>query len=153
MPSGAQIIFPKRERGLGNVAHTISIDFFSDSGQNNAILTRIVVRYSSHYSLGICRCDCMEFHGRTMCFLATIANYYNTIAGSTVGYSGDSLASCLCCVGSVNDSMLLDCGENTCGQLYRHFGSANMVNVLQKLRAVFVSHLHADHHLVSRNSQ
>jgi len=45
--------------------------------------------------------------------------------------------------------MLLDCGENTMGQLYRHFGSANIVGVLQKLRAVFVSHLHADHHLVS----
>jgi len=54
----------------------------------------------------------------------------------------------LCCVGSDNDSMLLDCGENTLGQLYRHFGGANIVAVLEKLRAVFVSHLHADHHLV-----
>ena len=55
----------------------------------------------------------------------------------------------LCSAGSDNDSMLLDCGENTLGQLYRHFGSANIVDVLQKLRAIFVSHLHADHHLVS----
>jgi len=29
------IIFPKTVRGLGHVAHTISIDFFSDSCQNN----------------------------------------------------------------------------------------------------------------------
>ena len=57
----------------------------------------------------------------------------------------------LCCVASDNDSMLLDCGENTLGQLYRHFGSANITTVLEKLRAVFVSHLHADHHLVRFN--
>jgi len=79
MPSAAQIIFPKSGRGLGHVAHTISIDFFSDSGQNNAMLTRILVQYGSHYSLGTCRidyrCDCMEFHGRTMCYWATNANY------------------------------------------------------------------------------
>jgi len=42
--AGAQIIFPKSGRGLGHVAHTISIDFFSDSGQNNTMLKRIVVR-------------------------------------------------------------------------------------------------------------
>jgi len=44
--------------------------------------------------------------------------------------------------------MLLDCGENTLGQLHRHFGSAAIVGILRKLRAIFVSHLHADHHLV-----
>ena len=54
----------------------------------------------------------------------------------------------LCYVGSDSDSMLLDCGENTLGQLYRHFGSTNIVGILEKLRAVFISHLHADHHLV-----
>jgi len=26
-------------------------------------------------SLGTCGCDCMEFHGRAICYLATIANY------------------------------------------------------------------------------
>jgi len=54
---------------------------------------------------------------------------------------------------SDSDSMLLDCGENTLGQLYRHFGSENIVSVLQKLRAIFISHLHADHHLVSSGFQ
>lgn len=44
-------------------------------------------------------------------------------------------------------SMLLDCGENTLGQLYRHYGTANMTDVLRRLQAVYVSHLHADHHL------
>jgi len=34
-----------------------------------------VVRYGSHYSLGTCRCDCMEFRGCKMCCLPTIASY------------------------------------------------------------------------------
>jgi len=45
-------------------------------------------------SLGTCRCDCMEFHGRAICYLATIANYLSLLCGSTVGYPSDSLASC-----------------------------------------------------------
>ena len=44
--------------------------------------------------------------------------------------------------------MILDCGEGTSGQLYRHYGD-HMNNVLKNLKAVFVSHLHADHHMVS----
>ena len=52
------------------------------------------------------------------------------------------------CIASDDESMLLDCGENTLGQLYRFYGNANIVGVLEKLRAIFVSHLHADHHLV-----
>jgi len=43
-------------------------------------------------SLGTCRYDCMEFHGRAICYLATITN--RVWCGSTVGYPSDSLASC-----------------------------------------------------------
>jgi len=56
-------------RDLYRIWHTIK----HICGQNNAMLTRIVVLYMQ--SLGTCRCDCMEFHGRTICYLATIANY------------------------------------------------------------------------------
>ncbi|KAL4795704.1 hypothetical protein BDV19DRAFT_362484 [Aspergillus venezuelensis] len=42
---------------------------------------------------------------------------------------------------------LLDCGEGTLGQLKRLFNSQQLSNVLQNLRMVWVSHLHADHHL------
>ena len=45
--------------------------------------------------------------------------------------------------------MLLDCGEGTLGQLWRYYGDGTP-QVLAKLSAVFVSHLHADHHMVSR---
>ncbi|XP_045149398.1 zinc phosphodiesterase ELAC protein 2 isoform X1 [Echinops telfairi] len=46
---------------------------------------------------------------------------------------------------SPDQSLLLDCGEGTFGQLYRHYGD-EVDRVLGTLAAVFVSHLHADHH-------
>lgn len=42
---------------------------------------------------------------------------------------------------------LLDCGEGTLGQLIRFYGRAGADEVLKKLRMIYVSHLHADHHL------
>lgn len=43
--------------------------------------------------------------------------------------------------------MLLDCGEGALGQMYHHYGH-RLGDVLENLTAVFVSHMHADHHLV-----
>ncbi|KAG9232751.1 hypothetical protein BJ875DRAFT_465985 [Amylocarpus encephaloides] len=43
-------------------------------------------------------------------------------------------------------SYLLDCGENTLGQLKRVFGG-ELPEVLRDLKAIWISHLHADHHL------
>ncbi|KAF2011145.1 hypothetical protein BU24DRAFT_454628 [Aaosphaeria arxii CBS 175.79] len=42
---------------------------------------------------------------------------------------------------------LLDCGENTIGQLQRVFKPDELVDVLRNLRMIWISHLHADHHL------
>lgn len=42
--------------------------------------------------------------------------------------------------------IFFDCGEGTLGQLFRKFGNA-FRDVLTKLKGVFVSHIHADHHL------
>jgi len=42
--------------------------------------------------------------------------------------------------------ILLDCGEGTLGQLQRHFG-VKYEEMLRHLKAIFVSHLHADHHM------
>lgn len=44
-------------------------------------------------------------------------------------------------------SYLLDCGENTLGQLERIFRPAELVEILKDLRMIWISHLHADHHL------
>ena len=43
--------------------------------------------------------------------------------------------------------MLLDCGEGSVSQLYRCFGQQAAEEMIMKLRCVFVSHMHADHHL------
>ncbi|KAE9379038.1 hypothetical protein N431DRAFT_434041 [Stipitochalara longipes BDJ] len=43
-------------------------------------------------------------------------------------------------------SYLFDCGENTLGQLKRVFGE-KLPEVLRDLKVIWISHLHADHHL------
>lgn len=47
---------------------------------------------------------------------------------------------------SENHSILLDCAEGTLGQMIRLFDQ-ELDEKLKKLKAVYVSHLHADHHL------
>ncbi|KAL9130559.1 MAG: hypothetical protein Q9217_001272 [Psora testacea] len=44
-------------------------------------------------------------------------------------------------------SYLLDCGENTLGQLQRMYSPAELQEVLRDLKLIWISHLHADHHL------
>lgn len=44
-------------------------------------------------------------------------------------------------------SYLFDCGENTIGQLARVFGPKELHKVLLDLKFIWISHLHADHHL------
>ncbi|MCJ8749427.1 hypothetical protein PDJAM_G00176210 [Pangasius djambal] len=46
---------------------------------------------------------------------------------------------------SSTQSLLLDCGEGTFGQLCRQYGNG-VDELLAKLSTVFVSHIHADHH-------
>ncbi|KAF7248999.1 Zinc phosphodiesterase ELAC protein 2, partial [Varanus komodoensis] len=46
---------------------------------------------------------------------------------------------------SSTQSLLLDCGEGTFGQLCRHYGN-EVDKILHNIAAVFVSHIHADHH-------
>ncbi|KAI5301918.1 hypothetical protein KEM56_001218, partial [Ascosphaera pollenicola] len=42
---------------------------------------------------------------------------------------------------------LLDCGEGTLGQLRRLFSNEELQQILRDLRMIWISHLHADHHL------
>lgn len=44
-------------------------------------------------------------------------------------------------------SYLFDCGENTIGQLRRMYGLEKTVDILRDLKVIWISHLHADHHL------
>ena len=43
---------------------------------------------------------------------------------------------------------MLDCGEGTFNQLYKIYGDKTD-EILMKLKGIYISHLHADHHLVS----
>lgn len=43
--------------------------------------------------------------------------------------------------------MLLDCGEGTYGQMVRFFGPEKVDEVLVNMNALYISHLHADHHI------
>ena len=45
------------------------------------------------------------------------------------------------------NSILLDCGENTYGQLLNFYGQENIVKILAKIKLIFISHHHSDHHL------
>tara|TARA_R110002003_G_scaffold1035_2_gene22077 strand:- start:17516 stop:20572 length:3057 start_codon:yes stop_codon:yes gene_type:complete len=42
---------------------------------------------------------------------------------------------------------LLDCGENTLGQLSRLFPPEELAGIIKNMRVIWISHLHADHHL------
>lgn len=46
-----------------------------------------------------------------------------------------------------NSSILLDCGEGTLGQLIRFYGVSKSNDILRSIKAIYVSHIHADHHL------
>jgi ribonuclease Z len=42
---------------------------------------------------------------------------------------------------------ILDCGEGTLGQLRRRYGAAGADALLASLRLIWISHIHADHHV------
>ncbi|XP_063309448.1 zinc phosphodiesterase ELAC protein 2 [Pelobates fuscus] len=64
--------------------------------------------------------------------------------GSAVPMKTRNVSSTLVNV-SPSQSLLLDCGEGTFGQLHRHYGD-KVNDVLSQISAVFISHIHADHH-------
>lgn len=43
--------------------------------------------------------------------------------------------------------ILLDCGEGTLGQMRRKYGADGMYKLYAGLKMIFISHMHADHHL------
>lgn len=63
-----------------------------------------------------------------------IPNKTRNVSSNLVHFSPDSCA-------------LLDCGEGTLGQIVRFYGRDEADEVLKKLKMIYISHLHADHHL------
>ncbi|KGQ00752.1 hypothetical protein PAAG_12581 [Paracoccidioides lutzii Pb01] len=66
--------------------------------------------------------------------------------GSSVPSKYRSVSGTLLTVPGVGN-YLFDCGENTLGQLQRVFSPQELRKVLQDMKVVWISHLHADHHL------
>ncbi|XP_044758744.1 ribonuclease Z, mitochondrial isoform X2 [Coccinella septempunctata] len=46
-----------------------------------------------------------------------------------------------------NQNILIDCGEGTYGQIVRFYGRSKSDEVLANINAIYVSHIHADHHI------
>ena len=44
-------------------------------------------------------------------------------------------------------ALLADCGEGSLGQLHRKLGAAGTEDILRRLTFVWISHIHADHHV------
>lgn len=59
-------------------------------------------------------------------------------------HENEKLLTLLIC--SKDTCLLLDVGEGTLGQIHRFYG-VEAENVIKKLKAIYISHLHADHHI------
>jgi ribonuclease Z len=59
----------------------------------------------------------------------------------------DRNTSCILINIDSDTSIIFDCGEGSYGQLYRFCGPDKIAEELEKLKCIFVTHLHADHHL------
>ncbi|GFS03789.1 zinc phosphodiesterase ELAC protein 2 [Elysia marginata] len=73
----------------------------------------------------------------TVVFLGTGSSEPNRIRGQ----------SCIVVELSADTVIILDCGEDSFGQLHRFYGGEEAKRILQKVKAIFVSHMHGDHHL------
>ncbi|TRY64011.1 hypothetical protein TCAL_00784 [Tigriopus californicus] len=65
----------------------------------------------------------------------------SSMPGKYRGVSGILIETC------PDKFVILDCGEGTVVQLHRMYGRKRALEILSNLKAVYISHLHADHHL------
>ena len=91
-----------------------------------------------HYSLrGTINSEFFEPKDDFVVFLGTgsaLPSMYRNVSSFLVGFPGQ------------NSFYLFDCGEGTFGQLCRKFGPYAK-QICRNLKGIFLSHLHADHHL------
>uniref|UniRef100_A0A8C1IKM7 Zinc phosphodiesterase ELAC protein 2 n=1 Tax=Cyprinus carpio TaxID=7962 RepID=A0A8C1IKM7_CYPCA len=93
-------------------------------------------------------CDSEEFvkeAAEVPKFLEEVEECRKFQAAASISSSGDEVHLNMSLFLSSSQSLLLDCGEGTFGQLCRHYGN-DVDEVLSRLSTIFVSHLHADHH-------
>ncbi|GLV41872.1 Ribonuclease Z [Carabus blaptoides fortunei] len=106
------------------IDETLSVEGFSDA------LKQLKVELASKKNLTIGEYPRILFLGTGSC-----------IPNKTRNTSGILIET------SENSAFLMDCGEGTYGQLVRFYGYERAKTVLANLKAVYISHLHADHHI------
>jgi ribonuclease Z len=110
---------------------------------STAALASLVAQYEVDRARLLASSDPIDELGGQVSFLGTasaIPSKLRTVSGIILSLppaQDDRSASKYC---------ILDCGEGTLGQMMRLFGSG-LDTVLRNLACVYVSHLHADHHL------
>ncbi|KAK5055320.1 hypothetical protein LTR84_013070 [Exophiala bonariae] len=67
--------------------------------------------------------------------------------GSAAPSKYRNVSAVLLCMPNDMGNYLFDCGEGTLGQLKRLFDASELDEVLYNLKVIWISHLHADHHL------
>ncbi|KAL4241000.1 Zinc phosphodiesterase ELAC protein 2 [Mactra antiquata] len=78
-----------------------------------------------------------------------ISNEYPEVTFLGTGSAKPSIdrsSSCILVQLKRNDYMIMDCGEGSLLQMFMLFGKEKTEHILSNLKAVFVSHLHFDHH-------
>lgn len=93
--------------------------------------------------------DVAELRKKLSEFPSAVDEYPNVIflgTGSCIPNKTRNTSALLLSI-SEDCRIMLDCGEGTAGQVVRHFGYEAAAEVFATIRAVFVSHLHADHHI------
>lgn len=128
-------IFSIRNRNEQNLPQHSIPDIFADQATMSDEILELIKKYKSKVVLRNKEARSKEFP--KICTLGTgsgMPSKTRNDAANLIHITDDN------CV-------LLDCGEGTLGQLVRFYGHEATDKILKNLRVIFISHLHADHHL------
>ena len=115
--------------------------------------TALVVRETSHYALKLSKVARQEISSPAVQAETLSQNLPSPDAEITCLGTGSALPSQHRNVSATLlrvpgcGSYLMDCGENTLGQLKRMYTAPQLAELLRDLKLIWISHLHADHHL------
>ncbi|XP_053210390.1 ribonuclease Z, mitochondrial-like isoform X2 [Panonychus citri] len=112
---------------------TIKPEVIEEDIEDRETLIKTIDDYKQHISLV---CNNQPDNGPAIIFLGTgsaVPGKYRTSSSIIIETHPDNL-------------IMFDCGEGTFGQFYRFYGS-EFKEKLTNLRAIFISHYHADHQL------
>ena len=92
-------------------------------------------RNQKHDQIGVPNADLTEPEIITLGTGSALPSKYRNVSATLLRMPGNQ------------GNYLFDCGENTIGQLRRLYPASELRSILQNLRAIWISHLHGDHHI------